>query len=130
VIVAAVTRFRALLWLLTGAYWLLLLTLTHLPPSHLPETHLSDKFEHFTCYALLAGLLHLCQWPSRKSLWAISLATIAILLAYGAFDELTQPFFHRTCSIYDWYADAAGAVTAVTAMTFARQFAGFAATSA
>jgi len=123
VIVAAVTRFRGLLWLLTVAYWLLLLTLTHLPPSHLPETHLSDKFEHFTAYAVLAGLVHLCQWPGRKSLLAVSIGTILILFAYGAFDELTQPFFHRTCSIYDWYADAAGTLTAVAAMSLAGKLA-------
>ena len=122
-IVAAVTRFRTLLWLLTVGYWLTLLTLTHLPPSRLPETHLSDKFEHFTAYALLAGLVHLCQWPGKRTLFTVSIGTILLLLAYGAFDELTQPFFHRTCSIYDWYADAAGILTAVAVMSVGRRLA-------
>ncbi|HEY7089178.1 MAG TPA: VanZ family protein [Tepidisphaeraceae bacterium] len=107
------TRLR-LAAIVTAVYWLGILTLTHLPPTRLPETHVSDKLEHFVAYFILGILLWTTlrllrpQWPISR----ITLIVVPILLAYGALDELTQPWSHRTCSLYDWYADASGAAAA------------------
>jgi len=83
--------------------------LTHLPPSDLPKTHVSDKLAHFAVYALLGTLLGIAI--GRRWSWlggAVVVTTIGLI--YGAIDELTQPLFGRSCSIHDWYADAAGVV--------------------
>ena len=119
-IVAAATRHRRLLWAITIGYWLILFTLTHLPPSRLPETHVSDKLEHFTAYGLLAGWLTLAMASERRSALLTAGIVLAIVLVYGAADELTQPFTHRTCDIHDWYTDAIGAALAVAIVTIAR----------
>lgn len=92
-------------------YWLMLLTATHLPPAELPKTHVSDKIEHFTAYGVLTFLLSLAIGQRNGRLPA-AVITCAMVLTYGAIDELTQPPFGRSCDIHDWYADAAGAVTA------------------
>jgi VanZ family protein len=101
----------------TLIYWLLLLTATHLPPSKMPHTHVNDKVEHFTAYALLCTMLFLCLWPSRLSTPVIAGGLLALGLAFGAADELTQPPFGRDCDIHDWYADASGTTAAVVIMS-------------
>jgi VanZ family protein len=113
-------RFWRFIPALTGVYWLGILTLTHLPPSELPKTHVSDKLAHFVVFALLAVFLCLSLWNKMRSPPMMAIVVLAIGLAYGAFDENTQPIFGRTCSLYDWYADAAGAGTAVVVMGIIR----------
>jgi VanZ family protein len=104
-----IERFRPVARIVTIIYWLTIFTLTHLPPTRVPDVHVSDKILHFAVYALL-GVLFCACFPPRR--WMI-LIFIAVLMAYGAIDELTQPYFRRTCDIHDWYADTAGAITAV-----------------
>jgi VanZ family protein len=120
VIVAAATRHRRLLWTITIGYWLVLFTLTHLPPSKLPQTHVSDKLEHFTAYGLLAGWLSLSLTSARRSVLKTILLVMAIVLIYAAADELTQPLTHRTCDIHDWFADGIGAATGAVLIGAAR----------
>ena len=98
---------------MTVFYWLLLFTLTHIPGPNLPEVEVSDKTIHFVAYALLAGMvlssLHLLRPSSRIN----EPLTLLIVLAYGAFDETTQPYFNRSGEVADWLADAAGVALAV-----------------
>jgi VanZ family protein len=103
----ALRRFRFAILALTTVYWMGLLLATHLPPAELPKTHINDKIEHLTAYGLLAAMLHLSLWSSatRRPALVIALIVLATGMAYGAFDELTQPWFQRTCDIRDWYAD-------------------------
>jgi VanZ family protein len=96
--------------LLVG-YWLALFTGTHVPPEFplLPPPG-TDKIAHFSAFALLAVLLAI-TWRFVFGRFTLSLALAGwlLLIAYAAVDELTQPWFRRTCDIYDWRADACGA---------------------
>lgn len=117
------SRSRAIQWtlyLITGAYWIFIFTLTHLPPSKLPQTHVSDKLAHFAVYSILGILLFLCISLRNIKPLKVALLVIVIAATYGALDELTQPYFQRDCSIYDWYADLGGTVTAALLGTLVR----------
>jgi len=104
-------------------YWIFALTMTHIPhpPPLGPIT--SDKLAHFLGYGMLSGLLFLALWVSRPHMRYLPLIVLGIVWAYGAFDELTQPFFHRDCEFADWLADAAAVVVAVTILGLIRHFA-------
>src|SRR4051794_28325955 len=105
----------------TGGYWLLLLTATHLPPKDLPKTHVSDKVEHFGTYGLLTTLLAACFWRSRTSPVRFFLTLVGVVWLYGAFDELTQPIFGRSCDVRDWLADASAAAIVGAIVTAVRR---------
>jgi VanZ family protein len=108
---------RTAAWAVVVVYWVAMLIATHLPPERLPTTHVSDKVENFVGYALLTTLLLLALSRGTARLTMARIITIvAIVLIYGAFDELTQPWFRRTCSLGDWIADAGGTIAAA-AMT-------------
>jgi VanZ family protein len=104
----------------TILFWVALFCGTHVPGPKLPKLRISDKTIHFTGYFLLASGLF---WALRlmKPGWREIAATVlGICLLYGAVDEWTQalPFIRRTCDLADWFADAAGAGTAVVAMSW------------
>jgi VanZ family protein len=103
-------------------YWIFALTMTHIPhpPPMGPVT--SDKVAHFLGYGMLTGLLFLALWFSRPNMPYLPLIVLGIVMAYGAFDELTQPFFHRDAEFADWLADSAAAVVAVTILGLIRHF--------
>jgi VanZ family protein len=86
----------------------------------LPQTGIKDKYEHFGAYAVLAALLCFALLSrGGMSIFDASWRTFAIVLAYGAIDEWTQPWFGRTCSLMDWIADATGAGVALTVLLLA-----------
>ncbi len=87
---------------------------THLPPSDIPPLPTSDKVLHMVGYGGLTTLLVLSLASFGRSRSTRILLAMGILLAYGAFDELTQPAFSRDADFYDWLADGAGTVIAVT----------------
>jgi VanZ family protein len=96
---------------LLAGYWLLLFTGTHVPPEFpgLPAEGW-DKVVHFSSFAVLAGLLAIAVrslW-GRLPIWSAVVVWL-IVVSYAAGDEISQPFFRRTCDIYDWRADACGA---------------------
>jgi hypothetical protein len=87
--------------------------LTHLPPDSIPKTLPkvlqatgSDKIEHGVAYALI--MMSVLSAVNRRRTWIIVVA-IAVL---GMADEITQPFFHRDCSVWDWMADLVGMAAA------------------
>jgi VanZ family protein len=45
-------------------------------------------------------------------IWS-AVAAWLLIVTYAAGDELTQPYFRRTCDIYDWRADACGAAVGI-----------------
>lgn len=116
---AAVTKM-----LLTG-FAITLLTATHLPPNSMllpAEAHNLDKVFHFTAYAILAGLLATTWQFSSGILSARHLRWVWCAVAvFGALDELTQISVGRDCSIWDWSADALGAICGLLAFVWLRR---------
>jgi VanZ family protein len=92
------------------AYWLLLVTATHIPK--VPEPlgfRPSDKLVHLAAYAVLGALVGLvCSQYARLRLWVAAVLLVA-LAAHGALDEITQPLVGRYADVADWYADILGA---------------------
>ncbi len=110
-------RRAAKLWLLSlGGYWLALFIATHVPT---PEVIVGDilnfdKAIHAGAYFVLATLLFItCRRAGVTTNLTVRLGLVALALAYGAFDELTQPYFGRHCSLLDWYADGVGIALAM-----------------
>jgi VanZ family protein len=111
--------------ILLAVFVLLLLTATHLPPSSmllLPEEHNIDKLYHFTAYAILAGLLATAWQFSTGILTARHLRWVwGAVAIFAALDEITQIAVNRDCSIWDWTADAIGAVCGLLAFVWLRR---------
>jgi VanZ family protein len=110
-------------WRRTAVYWIAALTLywlvlfvgTHLPAQKVSGVAMAnDKFVHATAYAVLTTLLCIAwrRTGGTLGLW-VRLGIAAIVLAYGAIDELTQPFFGRSCDLADWIADGVGVFGAI-----------------
>ncbi len=89
------------------------LGLTHIPNEDIPsllQPHAFDKLEHIAAYGLIATCFLLSlKRPVRPALLLLGLATLG---GIGALDEMTQPLFHRTCSIADYACDLAGIAVA------------------
>jgi VanZ family protein len=108
--------------ILLGAYWIALLTGTHWPKMPNIDVPGKDKTMHVVAYAILAGLLLNVMarrtWLARGV--SIAAMAVAIVAVAGALDEWTQPYFGRTCDLFDWLADMAGAVGVSIAFLLAR----------
>lgn len=108
------TWLRRLAWAGTVLYWGGICVLTHLSPETIAKApKIWDKAAHFMIFFGLGAVLAtamLLTWPDRRRvlLWVMLAAML-----YSALDELTQPYFRRTASIYDWLADMAGVIPAV-----------------
>lgn len=101
-------------WMLSSLvlYWVGIFAATHLPAARLPDVHLNDKTEHFVAYFLLCLLLsNEISFRSRitRGDWAV----LCIIALYGAGDEWTQQFVGRGTELFDWFADMAGASSAI-----------------
>jgi VanZ family protein len=108
---------KRLLWPVTAIYWLTLFVLTHIPQPRMVDVPLGDKTAHLIAYALLASLLLLSLRKSRVR--KVEAITLLICISYGAIDEWLQaiPFIHRSCELYDWFADCTGAALAVAVLS-------------
>ncbi len=105
-----------------SVYWLLIFVGTHLPKNALPNVSWSDKLYHFGAFAGLSFLLCWAIPSSRFSLRTILAAALVMAIGYAAVDEWTQQFVAgRTCDIYDFFADAFGAVLGVCSYCIARR---------
>ncbi len=101
-------------------YWLAMFTGTHWPNFNLERyPRNTDKLLHFSAYAGLSFLIALRLALKRasaagESLRLPSLALrdvlwiIAVIVGYSIFDEVTQPYFGRTCDFFDALADWIG----------------------
>ena len=106
---------RARRWLL--GFWLLLVALTHFPnpyPERGEPQHF-DKVVHFTLYGVLAALAirTLTLRAERGSAIVRCLGVLAAVIAFGLFDEATQPLTGRDFDWYDWLADSLGALAGI-----------------
>jgi VanZ family protein len=108
--------------LLLAAYWLLLVTATHIPKVPEPlEFRTSDKVQHLVAYATLAVLAAVTwslAWPFG---WRQALVLLALIAAHGVLDEVTQPIVGRTADVLDWFADVTGAALGLSGFLIARQ---------
>jgi len=115
----------ALRRLIIGAlilYWGFALTMTHMPHPPPMGPPVSDKLIHFLAYGVLSGLLFLAMWMSRPNMRWLPLIVLGIVVAYAAFDEITQPLFHRDAEFGDFLADSAAGVIAVSVLGMIRHF--------
>ena len=82
-----------------------------------PFAH-ADKVMHALAYAVFAALILRALWADDARPVAVGVLVLGVLLAaaYGATDELHQRCVPgRSCDVYDWLADAAGAAVAAAA---------------
>jgi VanZ family protein len=95
-------------------YWLTMFTATHVPqaPQPLPPAF-TDKWQHYVAYAGLGFLLAAWRQSRRALTMQASLVLFAIAVLYGAFDEVTQPFFGRDAELLDWRSDIIGAASGI-----------------
>ncbi len=104
-----------------AAYWIALLIATHIPlPKIVYQAHVSDKWLHFLAFMNLVFLLWFSFRPDDKVSWRSRLVWLLILAvcAYGGLDELTQPYFGRTCDLYDFLSNVAAIITGLLIVTF------------
>ncbi len=83
---------------------------THLPPPDQPIKPLEhDKLLHMFGFFGL-GTMVVWRLGSIRAMLPlpVAMAWYALLLMYGAFDELTQPITGRSCELYDFLADGFG----------------------
>jgi VanZ family protein len=127
--IAAAAPTRTQLWLrrassaALGFYLLLMFTATHAPkiPKAI-EPRFSDKWQHSLAYTGL-GFLVGAWWATRRPFtWRVPVLLWALILAYGAFDEITQPIVGRTADILDWRSDAIGAATGLLLFAIVNYF--------
>lgn len=117
---AAYVLYRRGAGLVLAVYWLAMFLATHWPhvPSEITE-QVSDKTLHLVAYGGLGFWLALAVPPSGAgSRWGWP-GLLAILAAYGAVDELTQPFVGRECDFYDWVMDILGGTLGLAAYAVA-----------
>ncbi len=81
----------------------------------MPSFWNADKLVHLICFGGLtfwvafgcSGLVCAKSWGNRLWLWLIPVIVVAV---YGGLDEFHQSFTPgRSCSVFDWLADVAGA---------------------
>lgn len=104
------------------AYMALIFTLSSFSLRRTPLPKLSDKPIHFVEYAVLAALVTFALRRTRESWTARRVAAVAALFAavYGATDEIHQLYVpHRSASVYDWVADALGALAMAALLAYA-----------
>jgi VanZ family protein len=95
--------------------WSAAFVVTHLPPSRLPPPGVADYLLHAAGYLVLAVLLTWALAAGGRQLPLRALVAACTMLAYAAFDELTQPLVGRAAEWADALADAAGAALGIAA---------------
>lgn len=82
-------------------------------PPILGPLDLNDKIKHVSLYFAFALLVGRAVALRERRIWRIALWTVALVALYGASDEYHQRFTPgRSCDVFDWAADTAGAVFA------------------
>ncbi|MGA2094145.1 MAG: VanZ family protein [Sedimentisphaerales bacterium] len=106
---------------LLSAYWVVLLISTHIPiPKIVYQAGVSDKWLHFLAYMNLVFLLWFSIRPDSKVSWRNGTAWLILLIviASGGLDELTQPYFGRTCDLYDFLTNVVAIIAGLLILTF------------
>ncbi len=106
-------------WATSGIYAAIILVLTSLPANTIPlvsRFDISDFIIHALMYLPLAILVFRAlslTWPGLSFAVHGRNAWVAVVV-FGLLDELHQlPLLTRSCSLWDWLADAAGALVGI-----------------
>ena len=104
---------KKLIYLLV-IYWVLIFVGTHMPLDELPVEMEPgvDKIIHFLLYFPLAFLLAAQRQIQTRAQWV---SALGILLAYAAFDEISQIPVNRSAEFLDWVLDSIGSVAGLYA---------------
>ena len=107
--------FRLRRWILLAMVlmWALAITASHIPPEYLPQLPTSGKIFHILGFFALAGMFWLLLAAHGVSGARRDILVLLVMSAYAAFDEATQPYFHRNGRVSDWLLDAFSAALAV-----------------
>ena len=118
------SRLALAICVVTVLYWLAIFALTHSPVVPMPKIAVRaiDKIAHLGVFAGLAFLLCAVGTAFRHPPGRVIAAALAIVAAYGAFDEVTQQLVpNRISDFHDWIADMLGAGIGITAFVIARE---------
>ncbi|MEI6218316.1 MAG: VanZ family protein [bacterium] len=117
---------KAIYWMPAAAWavGIFCLSLLRQAPDFGPDFEFKDKVGHWAMYC---GLSLLVWWALRRahnvSLSRTFWLAIVIASTYGATDEWHQSFVPgRTCDVWDWASDTAGAVAGAAAAAAAGIF--------
>lgn len=102
-------------------YWAGIFIATHIPiPTWTRKMGVSDKTMHFTAYMTLTLLMWLGTSFEQKADWKKLRAWLlsAIVVFYGAADELSQHFTSRSVDIMDFASNMLGLAVAMIMVTF------------
>ena len=115
------TAFTVCFW----AYGLILLIATHLPTDNVEFIVRAadyrlldldpDKLLHMTAYGILGLLAALAYGGRWQTTLSAAITLFALLAAWGAVDEVTQPFFGRSAETNDWVYDLIGSLIGLAA---------------
>jgi hypothetical protein len=105
----------------------ILITISVVVLTHIPQEALGvdlgafgmDKIIHLGAYSVISLFSFLAVNPGKRYLgWMI---VVLVLFVVAAADEITQPFFGRTCSFYDFLADGIGIIAVFINLFHSRQ---------
>lgn len=111
-------QFRLRRGLLTALIvaWLAAFAATHTPRREpLPGPRGLDKGLHTLTYGTLGALFGATLIAHGRRRLVAAVWVVVVLAAYGAVDEITQPWAGRTTDLHDWLADVLGAGLAAIA---------------
>ncbi|MGC4002935.1 MAG: VanZ family protein [Pirellulales bacterium] len=108
--------FRTILTFVLFTFWIGMYVVTHLPPEWVkkpagwsePKLLAYDKIFHLGAYCVLSTLFCFWMWLGRMPRPKHFLFCWTVLLAYAAFEEVTQGPFNRSVELNDWLTDVAG----------------------
>ena len=113
-------RMRWIAWSTVLLYVLIAVCLTHMPREPHQLEQFKDKTLHTVGYFMYAAVIYTAAGITWPRLRGLALIVVLALALWAAADEITQPYFGRTCDILDWRADMIGAVTAVVILSSLR----------
>jgi VanZ family protein len=106
-------RFRRWIVAVLIPLWIAAVIASHIPQENLPELPTNGKILHFLGFFGLSTLMVLALAAYGKGALKRNLWTLLIFAAYAAFDEGTQPYFHRHGCVSDWVLDTSSAALAL-----------------
>jgi hypothetical protein len=91
-------------------------------PEMVRQAGVSDKFLHYIAYMIFSFVLWSTLSPFEKINWRKwqVWVVIAVSLAYGGIDEISQQHFGRGTDIKDFYSNLCGISTVLLVMSFFR----------
>lgn len=104
-------------------YWPGIFILSHIPLVRVPrwavQVQVSDKILHCLGYLILVFLLWFAISPYRKVNWRRATVwwVLFAVVWYGVFDEWLQAYVGRNADVRDFFADLAGTLTGLIALS-------------